>query len=827
MDIIYYFFLLPIETMLKLVLEFVYKYTANYGLSIILLSIIVNIVLTPIYSITEKWREEDKKKKKQMKDMLNKISQNYKGKEKFFYTQAYYKTQNYNPLTSIKASTGLLIQIPFFFAAFLFLSNYEALESVNFGIIQDLSKPDQLLFKLNLLPFLMTAINLFAAYYYVEKFDDNEKFQFIGISLLFLFLLYSQPAGMLLYWTFNNLFYLIRNFLRRKKSISSNLDKKNFDNNQEARIKNQLGLNNIFIIKILNNSLIVLIFLSLISFIATKVLPSGISLDFNKQSIKYYLFCSISVLLILLIIRKDKLFSFISFNKQFEKIAIIDVILLLLPMAIIIQYTIFNLDLMNNEDIILFIFKSLFISIIFIILFPFIFSIFFEKKLICAVSTAYLLLLFYMPILASTHNWSFRGSLTILFTILFFTTVILYILYSNNKKFLSIITSIFFIFTILNSFYINFDEIKKEKITSKKSYHSSDNHKYILDAITRSSIEIKHDIIFLVYESYVNQETMSHYGIDNSKQISFLKEKNFKIYEKNYTLGSATYSSLSRTLNLSNEIGNFKVKNYTAGSNFLSDILSKNGYKTYGVVQSKKTFRGEMIPVWDEYFPDTNILPFDLFKGVSEGIFRYDFEVGTKVKNLGIEYRNKKREIFAKKENSPYFMFTQSAHPGHSQNSGKCLPKDKQSYKDQLKFSNNEMKEDINIILEENPTAIIIVAGDHGPYLTLNCYTIPEDYDASKITRYHIQDRFGSFLAIHWPKDLKYSNYDIKILQDVFPAVLARLFNDEDIWDKGRVSSRTPVFRSNTDKEISVENGIIKGGKNDGEPLFLGSMNNF
>jgi membrane protein insertase Oxa1/YidC/SpoIIIJ len=185
MDIIYHFFLFPIETTLKLILELVYKYTANYGLSIILLSIIVNIVLTPIYNITEKWREEDRKKKQQMKIMLDKISQNYKGKEKFFYTQAYYKTQNYNPLTSIKASTGLLIQIPFFFAAFLLLSNYEALRGVNFGILQDLSKPDQLLIKLNLLPFLMTAINLFSAYYYLEKFDDNEKFQFLGISLFF------------------------------------------------------------------------------------------------------------------------------------------------------------------------------------------------------------------------------------------------------------------------------------------------------------------------------------------------------------------------------------------------------------------------------------------------------------------------------------------------------------------------------------------------------------------------------------------------------------------------------------------------------------------
>ena len=172
-------------------------------------------------------------------------------------------------------------------------------------------------------------------------------------------------------------------------------------------------------------------------------------------------------------------------------------------------------------------------------------------------------------------------------------------------------------------------------------------------------------------------------------------------------------------------------------------------------------------------------------------------------------------------------MYSYSAHPGHSQNSGKCIPKDKKKYIRQLKHANNEMQDDINTILKENPTSIIIVAGDHGPYLTLNCFTIPKDYDVSEINRYHIQDRFGSFLAIHWPKDLKYNNYDIKILQDVFPAVLAGLFNNEDIWEKGRVSSKIEVLYTNTDKEVSVENGIINGGKNDGEPLFLGSINNF
>ena len=52
-----------------------------------------------------------------------------------------------------------------------------------------------------------------------------------------------------------------------------------------------------------------------------------------------------------------------------------------------------------------------------------------------------------------------------------------------------------------------------------------------------------------------------------------------------------------------------------------------------------------------------------------------------KIENLSIEYKNKKKEILTKKENSPYFMYTYNAKPGHSQNSGKCLANEKVTLK--------------------------------------------------------------------------------------------------------------------------------------------------
>ena len=68
---------------MKMTLNFFYIFTSSYGLSIILLSVSINIILVPIFNIFEKLRFKDKQKKLLMRDMLNKINKNYKGRDIF------------------------------------------------------------------------------------------------------------------------------------------------------------------------------------------------------------------------------------------------------------------------------------------------------------------------------------------------------------------------------------------------------------------------------------------------------------------------------------------------------------------------------------------------------------------------------------------------------------------------------------------------------------------------------------------------------------------------------------------------------------------------
>ncbi len=63
----------------------------------------------------------------------------------------------------------------------------------------------------------MTLINCIAGAVYTRGFAFKEKAQLYGMALLFLVLLYNSPAGLVLYWTLNNVFSLLKNIYYKIK----------------------------------------------------------------------------------------------------------------------------------------------------------------------------------------------------------------------------------------------------------------------------------------------------------------------------------------------------------------------------------------------------------------------------------------------------------------------------------------------------------------------------------------------------------------------------------------------------------------------------------
>jgi hypothetical protein len=120
------------------------------------------------------------------------------------------------------------------------------------------------------------------------------------------------------------------------------------------------------------------------------------------------------------------------------------------------------------------------------------------------------------------------------------------------------------------------------------------------------------------------------------------------------------------------------------------------------------------------------------------------------------------------------------------------------------------MKQDVETIIQNDPGAIIIVAGDHGPYLTKNCHNTGRHYDISEISRLDIQDRFGTFLAIKWPTE-EFSQYDdITVLQDVFPVVFAYLFDDCTFLEAKVEPNTVSLFLSGGHPTRSTVSGTVR-----------------
>ncbi len=189
---------------LKLVLEIIYmvadRFINHPGLSIIFLSLTMNALMLPIYLRADAIQ-------KAFRDTKATLSKD---------------CRNHRKLTeALKGSVLLLLEIPFFIAAYQFLSPLPLLEGVSLGPIADLSMPDALLTvsgrSINLLPLLTTLISIVSSMIYLKGFPIKTKLQFYGMALLFLVFLYASPSGLVVYWMLNNLFSLTKNIFYKLK----------------------------------------------------------------------------------------------------------------------------------------------------------------------------------------------------------------------------------------------------------------------------------------------------------------------------------------------------------------------------------------------------------------------------------------------------------------------------------------------------------------------------------------------------------------------------------------------------------------------------------
>ena len=222
LSIIYTLIISPLELLFEVIFSIADRITGNAGISIICLSIAVNFLVLPLYKRADELQAEERDIQAKMAYRIKRTKQTFKGDERFFMLQEYYRINNYKPIYALKSSASLLLQIPFFIAAYRLLSGMESLKGMPFGFISDLGREDAIFmigsFPVNVLPILMTLINIISGIIYTRGHPLRAKIQVYGLAAVFLVLLYHSPSGLVFYWLLNNVFSLVKNIFCKLKN---------------------------------------------------------------------------------------------------------------------------------------------------------------------------------------------------------------------------------------------------------------------------------------------------------------------------------------------------------------------------------------------------------------------------------------------------------------------------------------------------------------------------------------------------------------------------------------------------------------------------------
>ena len=207
----------PIEYLIEVIYVLMERFWGHPGFAVIAVSLTVSFLCLPLYLRAEEMQKAEGEKQKALKKWTDHINKHFKGEEKLFIRNCYYLENDYQPYNAINGTIPLLLQIPFFIAAYHFLSHLEAFQGCSFLFISNMGTEDAMFhiasFPVNVLPVAMTLVNCISTFIYSKDLTWKQKLQPYALALVFLVLLYHSPAGLVLYWLCNNIFSLIKNIV--------------------------------------------------------------------------------------------------------------------------------------------------------------------------------------------------------------------------------------------------------------------------------------------------------------------------------------------------------------------------------------------------------------------------------------------------------------------------------------------------------------------------------------------------------------------------------------------------------------------------------------
>jgi len=224
--------LAPLEKLLKWLLLVFYKVVPNYGIAIIMLTLFVKILFFPL---TKKGSEATLRMQA-LAPKIKELQDKYKDNPQKLNAEmaAFYQKEGYNP---ISGCLPMLLQIPIFFAMYNLFNNHFDLRGAEFipRWIPDLSVPEAIWvfpnnFKLPILgwtalralPFIYVGSQLIYGKVTQtpgQQSNTQMKMMLYIMPIVFFFVLYDVPSGLLIYWIFSNILTLVQQVIINKYNM--------------------------------------------------------------------------------------------------------------------------------------------------------------------------------------------------------------------------------------------------------------------------------------------------------------------------------------------------------------------------------------------------------------------------------------------------------------------------------------------------------------------------------------------------------------------------------------------------------------------------------
>ena len=192
-----------------------YGVISNFGIVIILVTILVKILLHPLTNKSF----VSMRKMQLIQPKLAALKEQFKGDPKRLNEEMMkmYKKEGVNPMGGC---LPMLLQLPIFIALYQVLPRLADLKNVSFLWINDLSSPDTvttieafrdiplLPYNLNILPIIMTVFSVWQTRLTTpgsaagqDQMQKQQSKMMMLMPIMFLFLFWNMPSGLVLYWT--------------------------------------------------------------------------------------------------------------------------------------------------------------------------------------------------------------------------------------------------------------------------------------------------------------------------------------------------------------------------------------------------------------------------------------------------------------------------------------------------------------------------------------------------------------------------------------------------------------------------------------------------